>query len=196
MSLKKLFHNLDLYRYQRLFEDDCYTHSWHSYTFTFVAVFTIVFLVTGEISSYFKPEISTDLYVDDYLEDELMAIDFDVTFHNIPCYFIDISMSDVTGALQHNITKNIVRTRLDHKGRLLGEQDEANTVDRDEHVATVFDKEEAEWERILGDSDFAVDGHVEELHGKEGMLEFIQAHRKVCSSCRVFREVGRGGWVR
>ena len=116
--MQKLFRSMDLYRYRRLFEDDCYTHSWHSYLFTFVAIFTIVFLITGEIAGHFHPKRVTDLYVDEYLDGQLMAISFDLTFENIPCFYIDIAVSDVTGTMVHNVTKDITRTRLDHKGRV------------------------------------------------------------------------------
>ena len=67
-SLQKLFQKLDLYRYRRLFEEDVYSHSWHSYTFTFVAVFVIVFLVTGEVSSHFRPKSMSDLFVNEYVD--------------------------------------------------------------------------------------------------------------------------------
>ncbi len=48
--MQQMFKAMDLYRYQRLYEDEIYTHSWHSYLFTFVLVFSIVFLITGEVS--------------------------------------------------------------------------------------------------------------------------------------------------
>ena len=54
-SLKQIFLSLDLYKYQRFFDEDGYSHSWHSYTFTFVAIFTIVYLITGEVVGHFKP---------------------------------------------------------------------------------------------------------------------------------------------
>jgi len=181
MSFQKVLQFFDLYKFKR-FEDEWYTHSWHSYTFTFVAVFTLVFLVTGEIVSHFKPQTMTDLFIDESTADQLMVIDFDLVFERIPCHFIDISVSDITGAMTHNITKNIMRTRLDYKGRALGEQDEAATVDADELKDGVFDKEEAEYERILNDASFVADGHVEELHGKNAMSDFIKSHAKVrCS---------------
>ena len=110
-------------------------------------------------------------------------MDFDIVFENIPCYFIDIMVSDVTGAMSHNISKNIERTRMDYKGRELGLQDEAATVDADEHKATVRSQEADEYERILEDESFVPNGEVVELQGLDGMKSFIQDHRKV-SRCR------------
>lgn len=179
-SLKQMFLSLDLYKYKRFFDEDGYSHSWHSYTFTFVAIFTIVYLVTGEIVGHFKPEITSDLFINDDIEgsSSFMAVDFDVTFEEIPCFYIDITVSDVTGALTHNISKNIQRIRLDHKGRALGLQDEGQLVDHEEHHKEVNTKELSEYERILSDNDFVADGHVEELSGQEGLTNFIKSRTK------------------
>jgi thiol-disulfide isomerase/thioredoxin len=175
-TVKKVFKALDLYRYQRLFEEDCYTHSWHSYLFTFVLVFTIVFLVAGEIVGHLKPIYTQDLFVDEILDNQKMAVDFDVLFMTVPCHFIDITVSDITGNMEHNISKHIVRTRLDHKGRVLGDQDEDAMIDQAEHKEVLV-KENDEYESLL-QSDFQHDGHVEELHTRNGLETFIKAHKK------------------
>ena len=41
---------------------------------------------------------STDLFINENMDEYgLMAIDFDVIFREIPCFYIDITMKDVTG---------------------------------------------------------------------------------------------------
>ena len=91
---------------------------------TFLAIFTIAYLLTGEIVGHFRAKSVTDLFIDEDVDQTMMVIDFDIEFEEIPCFYIDVELSDVTGGMSHNITKNIKRIRRDHKGRELGEQDE------------------------------------------------------------------------
>jgi thiol-disulfide isomerase/thioredoxin len=60
-----------------------------------------------------------DIIMDEGL-DEMMRINFNITVPDLRCEFATVDVSDMTGTRKHNMTKNIFKIRIDHKGRHVG----------------------------------------------------------------------------
>ena len=74
-----------------------------------VVMFT---LFVFEVNAYFTPTSSTTLVVDE-LVDEVLRANFNVTLHQVPCEFLSVDVSDMTGAATHDIRKDSPKWRLD-----------------------------------------------------------------------------------
>uniref|UniRef100_A0A7S3ES13 Thioredoxin domain-containing protein n=1 Tax=Haptolina ericina TaxID=156174 RepID=A0A7S3ES13_9EUKA len=55
---------------------------------------------------------ATTLVVDE-LVDEVLRVNFNVTLYQVPCEHLSLDVSDMTGTTRHNITKDILKWRLD-----------------------------------------------------------------------------------
>ena len=77
-------------------------------------VLTALFLL--EINAYLSVSTQTDLVVDE-LPDKLLRINFNVTLHEVPCEYLSVDVADYASGNTHNITKDILKFRLDQKQR-------------------------------------------------------------------------------
>lgn len=75
------------------------------------------FLFVSELRAYLTMTTSTTLVVDE-LSDEMIRANFNVTLHGVPCEFLSLDVSDMTGTSRHNITKDILKWRLDSNQRV------------------------------------------------------------------------------
>ena len=72
-----------------------------------------------EVNAYLTVTTTTDLVVDE-TPDRLLRVNFNLTLHQVPCEYVSIDVSDTTGASTHNITKDVLKFRLDQSQRVLG----------------------------------------------------------------------------
>lgn len=81
--------------------------------------FIMLVLFVLEFNSYLTTEYKYDIVMDEGL-DQTMRINFNITVPDLPCEFATVDVSDMTGTRKHNMTKNIYKIRLDHRGRHVG----------------------------------------------------------------------------
>ena len=81
---------------------------------------TIVMLTlfVFELNEYFTMSATTTLVVDE-LVDETLRVNFNVTMHQVPCEYLSVDVSDLTGTSRHNISKDILKWRLDSQQRVI-----------------------------------------------------------------------------
>ena len=71
-----------------------------------------------ELNEYFTMTTSTTLVVDEF-RDEVLRANFNLTVHDVPCEFLSVDVADMTGTNRHNISKDILKWRLDKDQRHL-----------------------------------------------------------------------------
>ena len=79
-------------------------------------VMLILFLF--EISEYMTLKTSTTLVVDEF-RDEVLRANFNVSIHQVSCEHLSIDVADITGTSRHNISKDILKWRLDARGHVI-----------------------------------------------------------------------------
>ncbi|CAJ0583132.1 unnamed protein product, partial [Mesorhabditis spiculigera] len=85
-------------------------------TVTLIATIVIILLAVSETASYLRTEIAEQLYVDSTTSDQRVDVNFDITFHKLPCPFITIDVMDVSSDNQDNIQDDIYKVRVDQHG--------------------------------------------------------------------------------
>lgn len=81
--------------------------------------FIMFVLFILEFNSYLTVDYKYDIVMDEGL-DQTMRINFNITVPDLPCEFASVDVSDMTGTRKHNMTSNIYKIRIDHKGRHVG----------------------------------------------------------------------------
>ena len=85
-----------------------------------VSVVAMGLLFLLEFSTYLTPTYKTDIVVDEQV-DAKMKVFFDFTIFDLPCRHAIVDVEDSVGMSKHNVSKHIIKVRLDAKGRNLGE---------------------------------------------------------------------------
>ena len=81
--------------------------------------------------------------------DETLRANFNVTLHQVPCEYLSVDVADMTGMNRHNISKDILKWRLDSQQRVI---DAANP-----EVARTNREHMAEAKKALGAMPFDLD---------------------------------------
>lgn len=89
-------------------------------TMSAVSVVAMALLFLLEFSTYMTPTYKTDIVVDEQV-DAKMKVFFDFTIFDLPCRHAVVDVEDSLGMAKHNVSKHIIKVRLDAKGRNLGE---------------------------------------------------------------------------
>jgi len=89
-------------------------------TMTLLAMITCVVLFCCETSA-FLTDAPTSRIVVDSNQDELLTINFDVTMLDVDCSHLTVGVWDAFGTERFNITKNVQKQRVDHKGTRKGQ---------------------------------------------------------------------------
>merc|ERR1719276_583447 len=96
----------------------------------------------------------------------------------MPCVFVSVDVTDVTGTTRQNITKNINMVRVNHDGIPLGKQED-HEVEPEEH-GEVFEAEDDEYSELmeaLETGKFSGTGHSVELTA-ETFEPFVKEHAR------------------
>jgi len=84
----------------------------------------VVYLFYVQLSSFLQTTIDNDLVVDVYRQDN-MKINFDISFHKLPCAFVSVDALDVAGNEHLDIEATIQKQRLDRRGKKITEAESA-----------------------------------------------------------------------
>merc|ERR1719464_734858 len=85
----------------------------------------------------------------DELIDDTLRVNFNVTLHEVPCEYLAVDVSDMTGVVRHNISKDILKWRLNQRQAVLGDsmavavqEAKADSSTRHENHDVFFDDED------------------------------------------------------
>jgi len=146
--------------------DDLYISTYSGVCLSCVGVFLMTFLFALEFQAFLAIQTSTDIVLDQgeagVGHSGMLAINFNISVHDLPCQYASIDISDVTGTRKHDIHQNIKKTRIDHKGRRLGLV-EKHAIEPEEHDG-VEHRELAELEALLAE-DIDQSAHSDKVTG-------------------------------
>mmetsp|Transcript_26003 Transcript_26003/g.61330 ORF Transcript_26003/g.61330 Transcript_26003/m.61330 type:complete len:463 (-) Transcript_26003:51-1439(-) len=83
-----------------------------------ITAFVIVFLVGMELSAYLTVTTSTRVVID-RTSDELLKINFNLTFPHLECQFASVDVSDILGRHKVNLTKTVKKWKIDGEQRIV-----------------------------------------------------------------------------
>ena len=72
-----------------------------------------------EFKNYFIIKTKSELLIDNSISSSSFKIYIDITMHHIPCYILNVDISDFTGAHTSNVKGTLVKKSLDKKGHIL-----------------------------------------------------------------------------
>ncbi|CUG85973.1 endoplasmic reticulum vesicle transporter, putative [Bodo saltans] len=82
----------------------------------------MVLLLWGEIRSYLSPRPRSDMFVaPDEGQGSKLRVNFNMTFHKLPCFALSFDVLDVLGRHEMNVLQNTKKYRLSQSGENLGE---------------------------------------------------------------------------
>lgn len=82
----------------------------------------MVLLFLGEVRSYFTPKPRSDMFVaPDEGQGSKLKVNFNMSFHRLPCFALSFDVLDVLGRHEMNVLQNTKRFRLSNDGRNIGE---------------------------------------------------------------------------
>ena len=131
-----------------------------------------------QLMSYMELRTKTELVVDDLL-DEMLRVNFNVTLPSAPCDYLSVDVSDLAGGARHNITKDILKWRLNSHGELLGSSLAVSVVDtpgagKERHSNHAED--EAAFDVELDDDYEPPDANLSQPLTEATFNEFLGAH--------------------
>ncbi|TBU47418.1 Sec1-like protein [Dichomitus squalens] len=83
---------------------------------TIIAAAIILSFTTIEFFDYRRVFVDTSIVVD-RSRGEKLTVNMNITFPRVPCYLLSLDVMDISGETQSDITHNILKTRLDEKGK-------------------------------------------------------------------------------
>lgn len=116
-TLKSWYHNYDAFR---TVPKDLSEATSTGACMTVVAILTCVVLALCETSAFLTAKPTTRIVIDGN-QDETLKINFDVTMIDIDCEHVTVGVWDAFGTERFNITKNIKKQTVDHKGDRKGQ---------------------------------------------------------------------------
>ena len=72
-----------------------------------------------EFKNYFIIKTKSELLIDNRASSSSLKINVDLTMHRIPCYILNMDISDFTGAHTSNVQGTLVKKHLDKDGNVL-----------------------------------------------------------------------------
>ncbi|KAH0469208.1 hypothetical protein IEQ34_002440 [Dendrobium chrysotoxum] len=116
MDILNKLKNLDAYP---KIKDDFYDRTRSGGLITVISSIIILLLFLSEIRLYIYSATETKLIVDTS-RGEKLRVNFDVTFPHLACALVSVDTMDVSGEQHYDITHDIVKTRIDHTGNVIG----------------------------------------------------------------------------
>jgi len=192
----KLFFN-----YFKHVPDDLVISSTPGMIISLIGTIVMITLFIFELNAYRKVDVSTTLVVDE-LVDEMLRMNFNVTLHQVPCDYLSIDVSDTTGTARHNISKDILKWRLDSEQRVIAASTALTAHTRTEarqHPDTDHETHGGKYD-MLGDDDDEYeppDTNLSQALGQETFEPFLKEHELTvvnffapwCIWCRRFEPV-------
>ena len=78
-----------------------------------------IYLFKFEFKNYFIIKTKSELLIDNRASSSSLKINVDLTMHRIPCYILNMDISDFTGAHTSNVQGTLVKKHLDKDGKIL-----------------------------------------------------------------------------
>lgn len=174
--MRTFLNKIDMYK---KIPEDLYMTSFSGSCMSIVGLLIMTVLFILEFNAYLTGTIQKEMVLDEMLKhsDYLSAV-FNLTVTDMPCVFVSVDVTDVTGTTRQNITKNLHVMRVNHDGVALGKQED-HEVEPEEHDE-VFGAEDEEYSSLmekLETGEFDGVGHSEVLTG-ETFEPFIKAHAR------------------
>ena len=130
--------------------DFCEGGTTHGALLTALAFFLCAVLFGCELNAYLTVTTRTRILMDSN-QDKLLQINFDVTFQDLPCDHVSVGIWDSFGNDRLNVTKNIIRQKIDHTGTEKGQPySDDELIELDGNEMDISKNEQAEY-----DSDWA-----------------------------------------
>mmetsp|Transcript_33957 Transcript_33957/g.95470 ORF Transcript_33957/g.95470 Transcript_33957/m.95470 type:complete len:470 (+) Transcript_33957:163-1572(+) len=153
---------------------------------TLVASAVCAILFASHTSAFLNSKPQTHLSVDSN-QDNMIRINFDVEVYDIKCDHMTVGVWDSFGTERMNITRNIVKQRLDHKGARKGHPYEEDELAQLEFSEKSFNKEElSELDSDWGSSSdkFKHDDFQAVIEAHE--FTMVNFYADWCPHCRAF----------
>jgi len=153
---------------------------------TMVAVITCSVLFLCEVTAFMTSKTRTDIVLDSN-QDSLLRINFDVHMLDISCDHVTVGVWDAFGTERMNITRNVQKQRIDHKGNEKG-----HPYTEDELVELEFsDKSFTKEELAELDSDWSASSDQFQHDNFQSVVDahdftFVNFYADWCPHCRQF----------
>lgn len=153
---------------------------------TVVAVITCVILFVCETTAFLTAKPRTQIVIDSN-EDPNLKINFDVTMYDMLCDHVTVGVWDAFGTERMNITRNVQKQRIDHKGTRKGLPYTEDELVELEYSEKSFTKEELS----ELDSDWSSTSDHFKHDSFESVIEahdytFVNFYADWCPHCRNF----------
>lgn len=109
---------LKLFNFFKHVPDDLVISGTPGMVISLVGTVIMFTLFLFELNEYFALKTTTTLVVDEF-RDEVLRANFNLTVHDVPCEYLSVDVSDMTGTNRHNISKDILKWRLDSRGHMI-----------------------------------------------------------------------------
>jgi len=164
----KLFFN-----YFKHVPDDLVISSTPGMVISAAGTLLLVVLFVLQLQDYLAVGSHTTLVVDELIDDTL-RVNFNVTLHEVPCDYLSVDVSDLTGIVRHNISKDILKWRLNHRQDVLGDsmavavkEAQADSPERHENHDMFFEDD---------DEPEPADSNLSQPLGAHNFKEFLSQH--------------------
>jgi len=153
---------------------------------TFAAVITCSVLFMCEMSAFLTSKSRTDVMLDSN-QDSMLRINFDVTMLDMACDHVTVGVWDAFGTERMNITKNIQKQRIDHKGK-----DKGHPYTEDELIELEFSNQNFTTEEMKElDADWSSSSDQFKHDNFQSVIDahdftFVNFYADWCPHCRMF----------
>lgn len=155
---------------------------------TFLAVFVCVVLFICEVTAFMTTKSRTDIVIDSN-QDSLLRINFDVHMLDLACEYVTVGVWDAFGTDRMNITKNVQKQRIDHKGQESGHpytEDELVELEFNDKSFTSEELAELDADWSSSSDQFKHDDFQQVIDAHD--FTFVNFYADWCPHCRVFAE--------
>lgn len=160
-------------------------------TMTLVAIVTCTVLFFCELNAFVFAKPRTDIVLDSN-QDADLRINFDVHMLDIACDYVTVGVWDAFGTERMNITRNVFKQRIDHRGKEKGHMYTDDELVELEYSGQSFTKEEladldSDWSSSSDQFKHDDFQKVVEAHD----FTFVNFYVDWCPHCRNFGPVWR-----
>jgi len=183
MGASKWAANLDAFR---SVPKDLAEATVHGALLTAIAVVTCSVLFMCEVTAFLSAKPRTDIVLDSN-QDSLLRINFDVHMLDMACDHLTVGVWDAFGTERMNITRNIQKQRIDHRG-----QDKGHAYSEDELVELEFSDQSFTKEELQElDSDWSSSSDQFKHDNFQTVVDshdftFVNFYADWCPHCRMF----------
>lgn len=153
---------------------------------TLLATVTCAVLFLCETQAFLRSERRSDVALDSN-QDSMLTITFDVTMLDMSCDHVTVGVWDAFGTERMNITKNIQKQRIDHKGADKGHpysEDELTDLEFSDRSLTAEDLAELDSDWSSSSDQFKHDSFESVVDAHD--YTFVNFYADWCPHCRMF----------